>query len=61
MYQSAIKDNLRIGDNYLQNLYKNQFLKILPENIRGLKHKVNEFLCHLQQGLPMYYVLVNTI
>jgi exonuclease III len=43
---------LRGSDSYLKDLSKNQYLKILHQNIRGLKHKVNEFLFHLARDPP---------
>jgi hypothetical protein len=30
----------------------NQFLKLLHQNIRGLRGKTSELLCHLHQDLP---------
>jgi hypothetical protein len=48
----GVIQRLRSSDSNLKDLSKNQFLKILHQNIRGLKHKVNEFLCHLPRDPP---------
>ena len=40
------------SDSHSKGSSKNQPLKILHQNIRGLKYKINEFLCHLPNDPP---------